>query len=377
LKKAFTLIELLTVIAIIGLVTAGALVVLKDNAEIKAKQYTKTVMQSFKSGIIEVEQGRYVTGFANDFGTIPPYGSFLLNRPENGYFINDSEDAVLDKKLQKYRFLSVVEQNNTRFAAPFMSDCSSGEERCKDPGVNQSLQLSPIDSGFLGGYLHDDFVSEKMISLKDGWGNALVYESQIDQDDSFIKIVSYGSDGVDNMVASLLKDEFNEFSNSDSLKGFYADDIVSNYQRRAFKPRNISFDIALSGQSKVLIYSPMLYYVEGSNGDALCKEKDAKQAECGGADKVYKPYIDSAANTDNLWWHIGLIKYEFGVKDNTVESLHINNETTDRKDDFMNAEFLISAGLKEVAIVDENNTIRSRFSEIFFPDQTVTIRYPR
>jgi len=375
LKKAFTLIELLTVIAIIGLVATAALVVLKDNAEIKAKQYTKRVMQSFKSGIIEVEQGRYVTGFVNDFGTIPPYGSFLLNRPENGYFIDDSEDAVLEKKLQKYRFLSVVEQNSTKFAAPFMSECT--EDGCKDPKVNQSLQLSPIDSGFLGGYLKDDFVSEKSISLRDGWGNELVYENQINQDDSFVTIISYGSDGIDNIAVSLLKDEFNEFSSSDSLKGFYADDIISSYQKRAFKPRNITFDIALDGQSKVLIYSPMLYYVEGSSGSAFCKEKDATQAECDGEDRVYKPYIEGAKKHNNLWWHIGLIKYEFGVKDNGVEYLHINNDTTDRKDDFFNAKFLISAGLKEVAIVDENNTIRSRFSEIFFPDQTVIIRYPR
>jgi len=375
LKKAFTLIELLTVIAIIGLIATAALVVLKENAEIKAKQYTKKVMQSFKSGIVEVEQGRYVTGFVNDFGTIPPYESFLLNRPENGYFIDDSEDRVLEKKLQKYRFLSVVEQNSTQFAAPFMSECN--QDGCKDPKVNQSLQLSPIDSGFLGGYLKDDFVSEKNISLRDGWGNALVYESQMNQDDSFVTIISYGSDGINNTVVSLLKDEFNEFSSSDSLKGFYADDIVSIYQKRAFKPRNIIFDIALDGQSKVLIYSPMLYYIEGSSGSALCKEKDATKAECDGVERTYKPYIEGAEKHNNLWWHIGLIKYEFGVKDNSVEYLHINNDTTNRKDDFFNAKFLISAGLKEVAIVDENNTIRSRLSEIFFPDQTVIIRYPR
>ena len=413
-KKAFTLVELLTVVVIIGLIASVALVTLKDTTEVKAKEYTKKVIKAVKYGIAKKEEGRVFTGFMNDFGTMPPNIYFLLG-------IDSNETNFVNAKLGKYRITSdILYDNNSsdaNISMPFLDTDSGTGVDFNDSRLNglTSLNTPAMYIGYHGGYIGDGFDDDENSSIKDGWNKALKFTTELNvsknDGDDFLTIISAGSDRIfQSSEPSLLKPEFDEYNTTtaDGLKAFYSEDYTLIYKRQDFIPRNIHLDLQLDDnvtKTKVLIYSPMLYYVDDSSGQS-CVENNTTHAFCDGANDLsyipYMPYVSGPNNNyedavdSNLSWQIGVIKYEFafdydsssgGLQNNG--KLYVNN--TYLKDinssiDFgieADNDFYISAGEKQIVILDYNFddnakwVARDSFSQIFMPSEPIKIKYPR
>ncbi|HEO98175.1 MAG: type II secretion system protein [Campylobacterales bacterium] len=398
-KQAFTLIELLVVITIIGIVSTAALVVLKDTGEVKALQYTKQVMKAMKNGIAEKEEGRIFTGFLNDFGTMPPNAHFLLNIENNATFI-ERIDAPGIHKLGKYRITAVVSHkiNDYNISMPFLDEADATDyidSRLESDVIEPSkLKISAMYIGHHGGYIGEGADSDDERSVKDGWSKVIRTHSElnisIENGESFLRLESAGSDGrFKDSSISYLKEEFDEFREGEgSIEALYAEDYNLTYRKEQFIPRNMRIDLDLGtdvNETKAIIYSPMLYYAEGSSGET-CSEHNTTHANCtGGASGKYIPYdfrVDHSTIGNNLSWHVGVIKYEFHC-DYPIDNceLYINNHKTTYSyssgDIDFTSEFYISAGEKQVVVLEHNATgwyVGDSFSKVFMPDETVEIK---
>ena len=321
MKKAFTLVEILVVITIIGLISTLALVFLKDTAEIKALSYTKKVMSSIKQGVSNTDSRNYFSGFVNDFGTMPPHAYFLTG-DSNGSF------NFVGGELSRHRFISMTQQSGTSFPAPFMP-----EDTILDGKINRVLFV-----GFHGGYMSR--VGEKNEeSFYDGWNTPIVLINDFNistNGESFLMLKSAGSDRSFNNAVSLIREEFDLSKDIDSLEDVYADDFNQTYRKSNFIMQsldiNIRLDIDDANETAILIYSPMLYYAEGSENE-VCTEHNTTHAKCNGSNRRYLPYypfnryntgLDIGIEDKNVSWHIGLMKQELYFNDNNESRLSIN-----------------------------------------------------
>lgn len=385
-KQAFTLIEMLVVITIIGIVSTAALVVLKDTGEVKALQYTKKVMKAMKNGIAEKEEGRVFSGFLNDFGTMPPNAHFLLNIENNANFVAKKGEDDTEKlgrfKIKNFKKYNSDDHDGRIIPMPFMDDVSGTLYTDGDtdiPNENGSI----LYVGFHGGYLVEGIDgSDKERSLKDGWSNIIEFITDLNistasTNDRYLTIRSKGSDGFldNNESENPLKDEFNEYKNSDSIKNAYKDDINISYRYNSFIPKRLICDV--NSTRKYVIYSPMIYYVEDSSGK--CTEYDHKRAECpkdSGIYKDYKPYhfdTNTTINRDGFSWHVGIIKYKIydgNISINDEYNITVDNATS--KD--FSEDFYISAGEKKIIRLDEPD-MNITYMKTFMPNQDADITY--
>lgn len=409
-KQAFTLIELLVVITIIGIVSTAALVVLKDTGEVKALQYTKKVMKTMKDGIAEKEEDGSFTGFVNDMGTLPHNAHFLINVPHDAHFMGGNN------RLEQYRIINLYKYHASDYDGdvipmPFMDTPITAED-FNDSNINGSINASALFTGYQGGYIGEcvDGADENR-SIKDGWSKEIVLS--IDTNTSmhdtkpFLILKSGGSDQAisGSGEEEYLKPEFDEFHNSDSIKALYADDYNQSYQDRDFVVTGIEIEMGdLNTTEKtidIIIYSPMLYYVEDSSSYSQCEEHNTTHAYCDSAYyKTYMPYLEHNSSLDltNYSWHVGVIKYDMRFE-NLDGSLHINNDRHNfsgfdgnlSKTSFFNSAtfedgpipngsgdddaypFYMMAGEKKIVIVKDGSSIKS-YSCLFFPGRKVILK---
>ncbi len=508
-KKAFTLVELLTVVVIIGMIASVALVTLRDTSEVKAKQYTKKVIERIKDGIVyEYKDKDYIEGFLNDFGIIPPNTHFLINEENNNHFMSQPSTVEKENKLQKYKIndLFKVEKDTplNDIPMPFIEIDPSKEDTfdhdgdtttpnktfytdsnlrvdlhtAGDDGLEKNLEtdlyqnkktIVSLITGYLGGYLNVGIDSNKESTILDGWNNVIELENDTNiteyspnipplPDDlvnlPYLNIISFGSDThKDNMVTNL-KNEFNETLDDTQTKALFKDDLEGKYEREYFVPKNIKIDLNIPSEIiiiddkgtpdpsdddifnmtdiKLIIYSPMLYYVENISG-IDCVPYDNQRAECpknSGILRKYIPYLpyvydDYTLPPPNLPtnpnWYSGIIKYEleFDISNLDNSKLKINNDTYDfdktvgtetqlKLTDFIaqlkinganiseynttleqEYPFYIPAGEKYIVILQKAqkeiprgtvNDIKWKyvdsFTQVFMPNRTVTIKQP-
>lgn len=400
-KKAFALIELLVVLTIMGLVSTAALVVLKDTGEVKALQYTKKIMKAIKDGIAEKEEGRVFTGFMNDFGTMPPNTHFLLNIESNATFING--------ELGKYRIVNLKNRsiNDNNISMPFLDDKNATDYNDSKLDLNVSefkrFKTSVMYIGHHGGYIGEGIDGDKSRAIKDGWGKAIRLENDFNisethsNGDIFLMLNSAGTDGKFKNEPKYLKDEFDAFKEDrKNIEAVYAEDYNRTYRKEYFVPRNMNitldFDRDDINATKVIIYSPMLYFAEDSS-NKTCSENNTTHANCtGGVSGKYIPYdfrVDTSSLDNNMSWHVGVVKYEFYYDYNHTDkslnegTLSINNELTAytslNSDIDFTSEFYITAGEKQVVILDGNGTDNWHFSgscsKIFMANEPVNINF--
>lgn len=384
-KRAFTLVELLVVITIIGLVSSAALVMLKDTAEVKALAYTKKVMSAYKSALAQKEEDEYFTGFVNDFGTMAPDSCFLNNScdTEKYRFVKDYDDNSLPAP-KNHRFTKMNEQDSSYFSAPFMNSGTSPNFKDDLSGssdnINQVLYV-----GYQGDYIGGDG------DVLDGWNTSIhqVVEHNISVDNGdgkeFLTLTSAGSDRHfdDETTEALVREEFDLSKDLQSVEALYANDNNLTHDKREFILKSLRIkvctDKAYTSASDInislLIYSPMLYYVEDSTGET-CTELNTTHAECddgGGSEaKKYiayythdKDFVYTDTKASGLKWHIGLMKMQlFFNPDNNESRLFINKggilDTTndDLAYDFnsSNTNLTNSAFFDDFTLIDANNT---------------------
>lgn len=404
IKKAFTLIELLTVVIIIGLIASAALVMLKDTGEVKALQYSKKVMSSMKNAVGQKEDSVF-TGFLNDMGTMPPDAHFLLN-------IENNRTHFINGELDKHRIINLFENNSSdeNISMPFIDGLVSGNNY-NDSDIFafslsdlEKIRNLPLYIGHHGSYIGEGLDGDKSRSVKDGWSKVIEVQTDLNisnnSGDLFLTLVSAGSDGRFADEPSYIKDEFNEFNDSKTIKSFYADDYNRTFKSSKFLPRSLKIDLDDINATKVqiLIYSPMLYYVNNSE-NIMCTENNTTHANCVAAsDTRYIPYIPnftgvatSSNHEDapdaNLSWHVGVIKYAFHYDDDndastelsdgnsTINNLdYIDNSSLSNDIDFT-TDFYITAGEKQIVILKENGAwnVESTYSCTFMPNRTITL----
>lgn len=372
-KRAFTLVELLVVITIIGLVSSAALVMLKDTAEVKALAYTKKVMSAYKAALAQKEEDEYFTGFVNDFGTMAPDSCFFNNScdTEKYRFVKDADGNTAPKQ---HRFTKMNEQNSSYFPAPFMnSGTAPNFYDALDDSINQVLYV-----GYQGDYIGGED------AVLDGWNTSIhqVVEHNISVENGdgkeFLTLTSAGSDRhFDNGAeAALVRKEFDLSKDEQSVEALYANDNNLTYDKKEFILKSLRIkvctDKAYTSANDVnislLIYSPMLYYVEGSTGET-CTELNTTHAECDSVDKKYIAYYihdkDFHSTLDEkLSWHIGLMKMQLFFGNHNKSRLFINKggilDTTndDLAYDFNSSDTNLtnSAFFDDFTLIDANNT---------------------
>jgi prepilin-type N-terminal cleavage/methylation domain-containing protein len=372
-KKAFTLVELLVVITIIGLVASAALVMVKDTAEDKALSYTKKVMSAYVSHLASTDDDNYFTGFVNDFGTMAPHPCFLNTtcKDQNYSFVGN----LGVNPVPKYRFNSMGKQDGTKFPAPFMSDCHKGEDQCEDNTTNDLTHINKVlYAGYQGSYWKDEN------GFNDGWNTPI--DVRIDhnisalKDDgkNFLRLRSAGSDRVfEDGNASLVRSEFDLSQDARSIEKLYADDYNQTYDKKSFLISSLQIKICTKQTSdtnvSLLIYSPMLYYVENSSG-FTCNEYNTTHADCGSNYERYIPFygvhpdFDRSVVDQNLSWHIGLMKMQLYFDENESR-LFIN------QGDLLNA----SDSNKDLAFDFNNSNEELNLSASAFFDG-ITVRKP-
>ena len=349
-KKAFTLVELLVVITIIGLVASAALVMVKDTAEDKALSYTKKVMSAYASHLASTDDDNYFTGFVNDFGTMAPHPCFLNTtyKDQNYSFVG----------TQLARFNNMHEQNGTAFPAPFMNiDAGSGNYYDDLNGSIKKIS-KVLYAGYQGSYWNDEN------GFNDGWNTPI--DVRIDhnisalKDDgkNFLRLRSAGSDRVfKDGNESLVRSEFDLSQDARSIEKLYADDYNQTYDKKSFLISSLQIKICTQRTDdtnvSLLIYSPMLYYVENSSG-FTCNEYNTTHADCGSTYERYIPFygvhpdFDRSVVDQNLSWHIGLMKMQLYFDENESR-LFINqgdllNSSEDTLAfDFNNSDYNLSA----------------------------------
>jgi len=321
MHRAFTLIELLVTIAIIGLISSVALVALKDTAEVKALSLTKEVMQSIKVAIADTDSDGYFTGFVNDFGTMPPNVYFLIGTQDDNKSFN-----FVDGSLAKYKFSDMTVQDDTKFPAPFMEEQFELKNQ-----INKVIYV-----GYHGGYMNKDLKNK---TFNDGWNTPIILKNDFNvstnnNDENFLTLVSYGSDRA-TQGKSLVRAEYDLSQDDGSVENFYSDDYNTTYKKNRFVVKSLDIDIDIQEQNAtkvaIFIYSPMLYYVENSEGE-VCTENNETHATCDGIDKryiAYYPFVDSFDNEvadKNVSWHIGLMKQQLYFDDQNLSGLFINKK---------------------------------------------------
>ena len=387
-KRAFTLIELLTVVVIIGMISSIALVTLRDTGEVKAKQYTKQVIRALKDAIAS-KDGDYFTGFMNDFGTMPPTSYFLINKEDskkNINFVAPLGETDTDKlgrfKIRHFKTYNKNEHNGRIIPMPFMETEVTAQEKYEDGDSSITDNNGTIlYIGFHGGYIGDGIDGEdELKSIKDGWNQPVELITELNvtvasNSDRYLTIKSLGSDGLseDNVSNNPLRDEFNEYKDDNNLKGAFKDDINISYRYSVFIPKRIDFSDINSSRGYV-IYSPMLYYIEGQND---CVEYNTTDAKCSGNYYKYKAfhYDTNVSNLtlENSSWHVGVIKYKL-TNDGTDTTLTINDQDSivlDNNTSIDIEEFYISSGEKKIIRLDDNKT----YMRYFNPNKPANITY--
>ncbi|HHO42194.1 MAG TPA: type II secretion system protein [Epsilonproteobacteria bacterium] len=385
-KNAFTLVELLTVIIIMGLIATAALVMLRDTGELKAKQYTTKIMKNIKDAIA-LQEGEYFSGFMNDFGTMPPNIYFLINQENGANFVAPFGEADTDRlgrfKIKRFDIYDKNDYGGRIIPMPFMKKELFTQERYEDEqAFIKDRNISFLHVGFHGGYLGDGVEGmDREKSIKDGWNMPIQLITELNvtaayQNDAYLKIKSFGSDRVDDDDESqkIIKDEFDEYKNNHSIKSAFKDDIVMTYGYSLFLPREIKSDV--NSTREYAIYSPMLYYVEGSS-NLLCTEHNTTHAQCpkdSGNYKRYKAYTfdtNSMLLDNNISWHVGVIKYEIKEVEffiNNQNFTHIITDYNGARVDF-SENFYISSGEKLIIRKDTEEF----FSKIFPPNLSINI----
>ena len=334
-RGGFTLVELLVVVTIIGLIASGALVYVRQSAEVHALSYTKKVMERVRQGIADVDDDGVMSGFVNDFGTMPPFAGFLTGDIENASY------KMVGDKMAPQRFVKMFEQNGTDFPAPFMRFCSAAG--CEDNISKISKKVrGALYVGYHGGYVGARTDADALAdTLNDGWNRPLRITSDLntsaDKNDGreFLTLISGGSDReFDTNTTSLLRAEFDLSREEGSREFVYADDINFTYFARKFIVESLDIEVVVSdgaNEAAIVLYSPMLYYVENSSGKS-CEAYDANttHAKCDGTPYRYIPFeihdpdFDQHTPETGLYWHIGLIKHQLFVNDNNESRLYVN-----------------------------------------------------
>jgi prepilin-type N-terminal cleavage/methylation domain-containing protein len=385
-KNAFTLVELLTVLVIMGFIATAALVALRDTGELKAKQYTSKIMKNIKDAIV-LQEGEYFSGFMNDFGTTPPDVYFLINQENSANFVAPLGEADTDKlgrfKIKRFDIYNKNNHGGRIIPMPFMEKEILAQEKYEDEqAFINDRNISFLHVGFHGGYLGDGVEGvDREKSIKDGWNMPIELITELNvtvayQKDAYLSVKSLGSDRVDdnNESQKIIKDEFNEYENNTSIKSAFKDDIVIVYGYSSFLPREIKSDV--NSTREYAIYSPMLYYVEDSS-NLLCTEHNTTHAQCpkdSGDYKKYKAYTfdtNSSLLDSNISWHVGVIKYEIKEAEFFINDQNFTYIITDHNGtrvDF-GENFYISSGEKLIIRKDTEEF----FSKIFPPNQSINI----
>jgi hypothetical protein len=318
-----------------------------------------------------------------------------MNIEKNATFTNG--------ELGKYRIVDLFENNESDYniSMPFLDTRVDGGEDYNDSNLvditrEDYKKVSAMYIGYHGGYIGEGVDSDGERSIKDGWSKVVRLNTElnisIEDGESYLRLESAGSDGrFKDDGESYLKEEFDEFREGEgSIEALYAEDYNLTYRKEQFIPRNMRIDLDLQAEvneTKVIIYSPMLYFVEGSS-NVRCEELNTTHAICAGSvPRKYIPYdsrVDSSMFGNNLSWQVGVIKYEFHC-DYPINycELDINNKTTHSYpsgDIDFTTDFYISAGEKQVVILGENNSTGEwKFidscSKTFMPGETVKIEY--
>ncbi|MEZ0227769.1 MAG: type II secretion system protein [Planctomycetota bacterium] len=146
-RQGFTIVELLVVIAVIGVLTAISFPVLSSVRRGQKAKATKVLIENLK---LKIEE------YAADFGDFPPSNPKLLGLPSNG--TNDGIECLV-------RCLSTKRKKGPYYEAP--------EEQLKNTDSDKLVSGNPTES-----YM----TTRELFELADSFGNPLVYFHNADYD---------------------------------------------------------------------------------------------------------------------------------------------------------------------------------------------------
>jgi prepilin-type N-terminal cleavage/methylation domain-containing protein len=325
MKRAFTLLELIIVVAIIGLIAGVGSVFVREYGEQRNAGLTRQKVAAVKAGLLRVEKDEpvwYANGFVSDCGTFPPELATLLNKDGNATLIHaDENNATQSGLLPKGLLMRDINSSGGRLMpAPFLDDDG-----------HDSLDVNPrigLYGGYAGPYAE--------VSLKDGWGREMEFNGGVAfpySDGAIVSLLSAGADRrFDDEGASPVKAEFDEFLDTETEKAAYGGDIAEPLPQRAFRPESLEFDLSLDGngseynRTAVIVYTPMLYYVEGTN----CTFDDSmtdryKKAVCDGGPQPWQRFAPGQMlPSDPVTYAVGVAKYVLTIDENNVTELYVN-----------------------------------------------------
>ncbi len=145
--RGFTIVELLVVIAVIGVLTAIAFPVLAGVKRGQKSKATKLLIENLK---LKIEE------YAADFGDYPPSNPKVLGLPSNG--TNDGIECLV-------RCLTTKRKKGPYYEAP--------EEQLKNTDSDKLVSGNPTDSVM---------TTRELFELVDAFGNPLVYIHNADYD---------------------------------------------------------------------------------------------------------------------------------------------------------------------------------------------------
>ena len=410
MRRAFTLLELIIVVGIIGLIAGVGSVFVREYGEQRNAGLTRQKVEAIERGLLAVEKDEpvwYASGFVSDMGSFPPELTALLNQnSSNVTLIHADENNVTRSGLLTKRLL-MPDNNSTGgvlLPAPFLND------EGHDENLTKTVKIG-IYGGYAGPYAE--------ASLKDGWNRAMEFNGSIAfpySDGAIVSVVSAGADRrFTYEAASPIKEEFDESADTETEKAAYAGDISEPLPQRAFRPESLEFDLSLEGNSSiyekaaVIVYTPMLYYIEdtncsfdadGSTGDRY------RKAECNGGIKEWKTFSpDQALPSFPATYAVGVAKYHFTLGKSDM-NLSINNTGIPSFDEsaFMrssrvafetgipwsivpddddNTSFYLFGGQKSVVVLKEKKTtpptweVEENFPWVFKPGRNEVIRNAR
>ena len=335
MRRAFTLLELIIVVAIIGLVAGVGSVFVREYGQQRNAGLTQQKIEAVKTGLLRVEKDEpvwYAGGFVADCGTFPPELSALLN--ENGSNVTlihaDESNVTRSGLLTKGLLLRDVKEIGGRLMpAPFLED--NGTDL---PTLDDTARIG-LYGGYAGPYAE---------SLGDGWGRAMEFNGSAAFAYGEGAIVSIVSAGADRRFASEsdspVKAEFDEFLDTETEKAAYADDIAEPLPQRAFRPESLEFDLSLEGNASdcnrtaVIVYTPMLYYIEETNctfdATGTLTTNRYQEATCNGTAKPWQIFSpEGGAPSGSATYAVGVAKYVFTMEANSTTGLYINEQGID------------------------------------------------